>query len=404
MLYGSLFLLCGTALLAVMYGLVVRATDRVVFKGQDSVIGVSRSTGDVPEPDPSLQQLPDGLTPPQAQAQVRRIEELTLAQHDAALHEFLIQSAIALAIMAIVSIVLGWVVAGRFLRPLRTITQRARQISATNLHARLALSGPRDELKELGDTFDDLLGRLDASFRSQRQFVANASHELRTPLARQRTLIQIGLGDPDATIGSLRAVHERALAANDQQTRLIEALLTLARSDAGLAEREPIDLARLTDQVVFAHESEATRRGIRLSTTLDPAHTNGDPHLVERLVTNLVQNALRHNTTPDRSTGASRGHVEVSTGIFAGRAELSISNTGPIVPESAIDRLVQPFQRLGTDRTHQDGGAGLGLSIVHAVAMAHDASLSVRPRPGGGLRATVRFPGPQAEPDMPSTR
>jgi signal transduction histidine kinase len=370
MLYGTAFLLSGAALLAITYALLVHATGAIIFKNQDGSVEVTGATGQPSRPGPSQ----DAIG--------RRAQ--ALQQHDAERHQLLTQSSIALVVMTVVSIALGWIVAGRVLRSLRTITTTVQRISATSLNERLALDGPDDELKELGDTFDGLLGRLEASFRSQRQFVANASHELRTPLARQRTLVQVALADPDSTTESLRAAHERVLASNRQQELLIEALLTLARSDAGLDRREPFDLAEVTDRVLLAREADAIRRCIDLPTALDAAPTGGDPQLAERLVTNLVDNALRHNVTS--------GRVEVATGIHAGRAVLSVTNTGPVVPASEVGRLFQPFQRLGSGRTRHDEGLGLGLSIVQAIATAHDATVSADPRPGGGLRVTVAFP------------
>ena len=251
LLYGGLFLLSGAILLAVTYVLVVSATDGVIFRGQNGSQGfisgphngtAANGGGQPPELQTSGRGS-GGLTPNQLQAQARKLEAQAAHQHAAELHQLLIQSGLALTGMAVLSIGLGWLVAGRVLRPLRTITAAAREISATNLHERLALGGPDDELKELGNTFDGLLARLEASFSAQRQFVANASHELRTPLARQRILSQVALADPDATAETLRAAHERVLAAGAQQEQLIEALLTLARGQAGLGTREPFDLA-----------------------------------------------------------------------------------------------------------------------------------------------------------------
>jgi signal transduction histidine kinase len=286
--------------------------------------------------------------------------------------------------MAALSIALGWLAAGRVLRPLRTINERARTISASNLHKRLALAGPDDEITQLANTFDELLGRLEASFTAQRQFVANASHELRTPLARAQTVAEVALGDPEATVDTLRASHERVLAAGKQQERLIEALLTLARSERGLDEREPFDLAAVTATMLHARRPEAELRGIYVHATLEPAETSGDPHLAERLVGNLIDNALRHNL-PD-------GRVDVTTATRDGQAVLSVSNTGPLVPAAELDRLFQPFQRLGADRTDHSDGTGLGLSIVAAIAIAHGATLTSQARPDGGLHVEVGFP------------
>jgi signal transduction histidine kinase len=383
-LYGSLFLLCGAGLLAITYGLVVHATRGVVFNGQNGAFGITQPPGGTPGPTVESLIGTNGLTPDQLRAQAEHMRAQALQQHAAELHQLIIQSAIALAVMAVVSIVLGWIVAGRVLRPLRTITRSAQEITVTNLHRRLALRGPDDELKQLGDTFDELLGRLEASFQAQRQFVANASHELRSPLARQRTLAQVALSDPDATIQSLRAAHERVLTANHQQERLIEALLTLARSEAGLDQRAPLDLAEVAHHVLLAYDSEANQRGLHLTMTLHPAPTTGDAHLLERLVTNLVDNALRHNVTS--------GRVHVTTGTSAGHAVLTVTNTGPVIPTADIGQLFQPFRRLGTARTRHDGGLGLGLSIVQAIATAHNATLTADPQPGGGIHVTITMP------------
>jgi signal transduction histidine kinase len=316
------------------------------------------------------------------------------------LHQLLFWSGVALAIMAVVSIGLGWLVAGRVLRPLRTITAAARHISATNLHERLALDGPDDDLKELADTFDGLLSRLDAAFNAQRQFVANASHELRTPLARERTLVEVALRDQHATVGSLRATCERVLATGEQQEQLIEALLILARGQRGIDRRMPLDLAVITNEVLTARGAETGRRGLRIDAALSNAPLSGDPPLVERLVANLVDNALRHNVA--------QGRVEVLTGTWARLPTVRVTNTGPTVPPGEVGRLVQPFQRLDASRTGQREGLGLGLSIVHAIAAAHGATLSLLAPPGGGFIAEVSFPAartaaswPRSEPAPP---
>jgi signal transduction histidine kinase len=391
LLYGGLFLASGAALLAVTYVLVVHATDGFIFKGQNGTFG-SVSTAHTPPPGgvisgerPKLTTVGPsarGLTPRQMKAQADQLDAQARQQHASVLHQLLVQSGIALAAMAILSIALGWIIAGRVLRPLRTITAAARDISATNLHRRLALDGPHDELKELGDTFDGLLARLDASFQAQRQFVANASHELRTPLARQRTLGQVALADPDATLESLRAAHQRVLAAGAEQERLIEALLALARGQTGLAPPEPLDLATVTERVLRAHQRDAEDREVELHATLAPAPAAGDSRLIERLVTNLIDNAQRHNLP--------HGRVDVTTGTRNGHAVLSVSNTGPEVSADAVERLLQPFQRLGPERTNHNGnGVGLGLSIVQAIADAHRATLAVQPNAAGGLKVTV---------------
>jgi signal transduction histidine kinase len=270
------------------------------------------------------------------------------------------------------------------LRPLRTITRTARRISSASLHERLALDGPQDELKELGDTLDDLFARLDAAFEAQRHFVANASHELRTPLARQRALIQVALANPQASFSSLRAAHERVLASEQHLEQTIDALLTLTRGQAGLERHEPLDLAALASQAVLACEPEAATRQLDVRATLDTAPAAGDPRLVERLITNLIDNAIRHNTTG--------GHVEITTGTRDRHAFLAVTNTGPALPPEEVQRLFQPFQRLDGTRTHHNNGHGLGLAIVQAIAAAHGAALIPRSRAEGGLTVEVSFP------------
>jgi signal transduction histidine kinase len=398
-LYGGLFLASGIGLLALTYVLVSHATAGCSSargtNGQTfSVCKSSSDAGRPTEPGRGTEVIGSSRAlPPLSDAQARVLEDQAAAQHDAQLHQLFVQSLIALGGMAIVSVALGWVVAGRALGPLRTITGAARRISATNLHERLALTGPDDELKELADTFDDLLARLERSFAAQRRFVANASHELRTPLARQRTVAQVALSDPDATVDSLRAAHERALASGAQQEQLIEALLILARGQAGLERREPFDLAGLTREILTARETEARAQSVELHEALAPAEALGDPRLAERLVANLVDNAISHNV-PD-------GRVEVVTGSRSGRAILSVANTGPLVPDGEIERLFQPFQRLGPDRTGRGRGVGLGLSIVKAIAEAHGAGLSAHPRSGGGLEIEVGFPSAANTPADP---
>jgi len=303
---------------------------------------------------------------------------------DLHLHQLLTASAVGLAVMVVISLVLGWLIAGRFLRPLRTITATARDISATNLHRRLSLSGRDDEFKELAETLDDLFERLQTSFESQRHFVANASHELRTPLTAERTLLQVALADPDATAETLRSTCQDALALGEQQERLIEALLTLASSERGIERREPFDLADIAGTVVLARHQEAQRRGLHVDTALATAPAAGDPNLVASLVANLVDNALRHN--------AAGGRIEIATTTTAGQASITVKNTGTVVPPGEVERLFQPFQQLGSQRIRHTDGHGLGLAIVRAIASAHGATLIPRARPEGGLDIEVSFP------------
>jgi signal transduction histidine kinase len=320
----------------------------------------------------------------QVAQQQAQFEAFAHAYQSSELHQLLIESGIGLGLMAVLSVALGWLMAGRVLRPLRTITATTRNISASTLHERLDLDGPDDELKELGETIDGLLERLDASFRSQRQFVANASHELRTPLARQRTLAQVALSDPDATADSLRAAHERILASGEQQEQMIDALLTLSRAQSSALSLQPVDLGAKVRELVGAREAEAVAGKVRFGTTLRPAEVEGDPRLLERLVANLVDNAVRHNVEG--------GRVSVRTGSRSTGAWLIVTNDGPVIDPDEVERLFAPFERLGTQRTVAREGFGLGLCIVRAIATAHGASVSTVVRPEGGLSIEVRFP------------
>jgi signal transduction histidine kinase len=320
----------------------------------------------------------------QAVHQVAQAGSAEAAQRATDSHQLLVNSGIALAIVAVLALIAGWLVAGRMLRPIRTITRTARKISSTNLGERLALDGPEDELKELGDTLDDLFGRLDAAFDAQRHFVANASHELRTPLTVERTLLQVALDDPDTTSGAWRSTAEEVLASNDEQARLIEALLTLASSESGLIGHEPVDLATIVEATLVDLHPEIYRRGIHIDEAITASPLDGDPLLVERLVANLLTNAVRHNVVD--------GRVKVATEMKDGRATLSVTNSGPVIPPAEVDRLFQPFQRLDRRRAHYKDGYGLGLSIVQAIATAHQASISAHPVTEGGLFVTVSFP------------
>jgi signal transduction histidine kinase len=394
LVYGGLFVASGAALLAITYVLVRHATDQVLVgtKANTSfVVGNTSNSQTAPRRRPKVHAVvgkggsPVKLTPQQAKAQGRRDRALAKSQHHAELRQLLEQSGVALAIMAALSIILGWLVAGRVLRPLRTISNAAREISASSLHRRLALEGPDDELTQLANTFDDLLERLEASFAAQRQFVANASHELRTPLTFERTLLEVALADPNASAETLRQTCERLLANSEHQEGLIDALLILSRSQRGLDRREPFDLAAVSEEVLAAMRKQAERRGIHLRVRLQPAETLGDARLAERLIGNLVENGIRHNHAG--------GRLDVQTTTKADRSVVSVTNSGPTVPADEVERLFQPFHR-GTNRTEHSEGIGLGLSIVKAVAAAHDATVTARPRPDGGLQIEVGFPQP----------
>jgi signal transduction histidine kinase len=318
-------------------------------------------------------------------------DQATLGQIHYDMRQLLISCAIALAVIAVAAAGIGWLIAGRVLRPLSTITAAARRISASSLHERLALHGPDDELKELADTLDNLFERLEVAFDAQRRFAANASHELRTPLTRERTLLQVTLADPASTTDTWQAVSRELLASNAEQEYLIEALLTLASSEGGACESEPLDLGGIVSEALAAACPAISRLGLHVQTDIQPASLDGDPLLVQQLVTNLIDNAVRHNIPG--------GDVQVAARTSIGRAVLSIANSGQVIPAAEVDRLFQPFQRLGPRPARRDGhGHGLGLSIVRAIATAHGATIEARALSGGGLVVDVTFlpppPGP----------
>jgi signal transduction histidine kinase len=365
--YAGLFLLLGTVLLAIVF----------VFASRGGSISVA-----TPAPTERRElKLPNGaiVTLPPTQGQ-----DIVAQQHNADLARLLTISWVVLLATTAGAAVLGWVAAGRVLRPVREITATARTISAGNLHERLARTGPNDEFKQLGDTLDDLLGRLEASFEAQRRFVANASHELRTPLTLERTLLQVALADPNASEGTLRATCQELLASQVDQERLLEALLTLASSERGLERRDPVDLPALVDSALRQLTPKLDGRGLSIETALGLAKTEGDEALIGRLIANVIDNAIDHNVDG--------GQVDIRTQTVDGHAVLTIGNTGPLIPAGETERLFEPFQRLHGVRRASDGHHGLGLSIVRAIAVAHDAELTATPRPGGGLVVTVRFP------------
>ncbi|NUT53023.1 MAG: HAMP domain-containing histidine kinase [Saccharothrix sp.] len=298
-------------------------------------------------------------------------------------HQLLVGSVVALALLVPIALAVGWFAAGRVLGPLRAITATAKAISAGNLHQRLDLGDPADELTELGSVLDDLFARLEASFDAQRHFVANASHELRTPLAGLRTLLEVALADPDADADALRSTCQEALALGGHQERLVHALLVLATSERGVTRRDTLDLAHVVAGVLASRRDRAAQRGVDLAEHLTPAVTTGDRGLIESLVANLIDNAIRHNH-PD-------GHVEITTRASGAQATLTVANSGPVIPDTEVQRLFQPFQRLTPDRDGRREGYGLGLAIVDAVAQAHHATLTTSAPPEGGLSITVRF-------------
>ncbi|MBN6034869.1 cell wall metabolism sensor histidine kinase WalK [Amycolatopsis sp. 195334CR] len=366
-LYGGLFLLTGVALLLINYLLVSTtlpatqpfATAAVAARGP----AVPSDTQVYP-------------TTPTIEVVSTSLDEY----RDSTLATLLLQSGIALVIAAALAVLLGWLTASRVLRPVHEVTSAARKLGAENLDRRINLDGPSDELKDLADTFDQMLDRLAGSFDSQRRFVANASHELRTPLAVQRTLIEVALADPDVT-PQVRRLGEHLLHTNERSERMIEGLLTLARSDRGLPSRVPVQLAEVASNVVRALAPLAAEHEVEVTTELAERTVAGDPVLLERLATNLVENAIRYNRPG--------GTVHVRVGR---NPALTVQNTGPVIRADAIPALFEPFRRLDHERTSGAKGAGLGLSIVRSVAQAHDGSVYAQPAESGGLVTGVWLP------------
>ena len=305
-----------------------------------------------------------------------------------ALSKVLRQGLLALLLLGALGVLVSYYLAGRVLRPLQAITTAAQRLSAERLDARIALTGPQDELKQLADTFDEMLGRLEAAFEAQRRFVANASHELRTPLAVMRTEVDVALADPDAGVGDLRAAAEVVRDATMRADRLVDSLLLLAQSerraeDRGPTVRERVELPEVAALALSAVGAEVQERRLEVATSYGPAGVLGDRGLLERLAGNLVENAVRHNV-PD-------GWVRVDTGTVDGRARLEVSNSGaPLAPDQ-VAGLFEPFRRYGTARTAR-GGAGLGLAIVRALAELHGGVVRAAARPDGGLTVTVDLP------------
>jgi signal transduction histidine kinase len=304
--------------------------------------------------------------------------DIARASGNTVLAKLLTMSVLALAVLVVASVGVSWYAVGRVLRRVHRISATARRLSSDNLHERIALAGPRDELTELADTFDGMLDRLEAAFESQRRFIANASHELRTPLAIQRAVVQIGLAEERSD--RVVRMREQLLDVNRRSERLIEGLLTLARSERGLAERETVALHELVALEVTRHRDDARARGIELHVELGECWVTGDPVLLTQLLGNLLSNAVRHNVDG--------GRVDVRTGL---PGSVVISNTGHPLAEAELPALFEPFQR-GGDRIESGEGAGLGLSIARSIVRAHHGTLRARPHPTGGLEMCVDLP------------
>ncbi|MFG2607063.1 sensor histidine kinase [Streptomyces sp. NPDC048514] len=377
LLYGGMFLIAGILLLSIMYLLAAQAIstgNQPLFK----IVGYQElkvSSGNCPAINTTRLSLSDFND---------AIAHCVDQQRQAALDNLLSRSLLALLGLAVIAFAFGYAMAGRVLSPLGRITRTARQVAGSDLSRRIELDGPDDELKELADTFDDMLERLQRAFTAQQRFVGNASHELRTPLAINRTLLEVHLSDPNAPV-ELQQLGKTLLATNERSEQLVEGLLLLARSDNQIVERGPVDLAEVATQAVDQVHGEAEAKGVKIRGERRPAVVQGNGVLLERIALNLVQNAVRYNVRED-------GWVEVETEVEHGQAVLTVANTGPVVPAYEIDNLFEPFRRLRTERTGSDKGVGLGLSIVRSVARAHGGHIVARPREGGGLVMRVTLP------------
>jgi signal transduction histidine kinase len=391
-LYGGLFLLCGAGLLAVTNALVRYDKVAAVPAGLLGASDAGKGAGIAVERISS-----SGLPASHGGGATGVAQAAGAATYAATLHLLLIQSGIALAIMAVASILLGWFVAGRVLKPLHTITTTVQQITATNLHQRLALDGPDDELKALGETFDELLARLETSFDAQRRFVANASHELRTPLTMMRTALDVATGKPAPPPPEVRALAVKLRRGLDLADRLLESFLTLARADyIPVTQDETAYLDQAAADALAAHSQAISGLGLSVERDLRATPVRGNEVLLARMVTNIIDNAIRHNEP--------NGWIRVVTGTGRTSARLVVETGGRVLDKRQVSDLARPFQRIGAERTGSDNGVGLGLSIVAAVAAAHHGTLELQARKGGGLRVAVTLPAAAqpAKADVPA--
>jgi signal transduction histidine kinase len=377
--YGGLFLVAGVVLLGATYALF----DQQLSRSGTKVLATRLAPGTTAQPPRTV---PDDRVIADAESwMTKQRAEL----HDAAVTSLITQGSIALGVVGGSAAAFGWLIAGRVLAPLHRVTDTARRIAGSpaadrGLHERIALRGPRDEVKELADTFDTMVERLDRSFDGQRRFVANASHELRTPLTLGRALVEVAMHRESAS-PDVRQLGETLLQINARHERLITGLLLLARSENEITARAPVDLADVVAHVTSQTAVEAKDAGITVETDTAEAMTTGDALLLERVVQNLLENGLRHNTEG--------GRVSVACRTDAGRAVLEVANSGPAVPPYEVPALFEPFRRLDADRIVTAKGAGLGLSIVQSIVRAHDGTVTAVPREEGGLTVTVTLPG-----------
>ncbi|GAA3925054.1 HAMP domain-containing sensor histidine kinase [Actinomadura viridis] len=380
LLYGGLFLAAGVVLLALTYFLVQNNLQRTGESGP--VLTKAMVEGDS-RADFFARTAPSTDIVPTKKLEGVLVKNREETQRQT-MRSLLTQGGIALGVVGTAALGLGWLLADRALRPVHHITETARRVAHShNLTERIAYEGPRDDVRELADTFDTMLERLARAFDGQRRFVANASHELRTPLAINRTLVDVAVRRPDAT-DDVRRLGESLLVVSSRHERLIDGLLTLAGGENAVTEPVPLDLADVAGHVLDQAAAEAAGRGLSVVRALGPAPSAGDPVLIERLVQNLVENAIRHNHDG--------GELRVATGRRGGWIRLSVANTGPAVPPYEVETMFEPFRRLRQDRVRSDRGSGLGLSIVRAVATAHHGHVTAEPRPAGGLNVTVRLP------------
>lgn len=403
LLYGGLFLASGAVLLVITDVLWGNATKN---QGDVAIWAVRGVIGDIvtrtPPPDLNphvLKNFQNGAVSPVFGAsrqtpvsgtQIRLVRNALAGfrtqQHSIDVHQLIIFSAIAIAIMALIAVVLGWLMAGRVLRPVRTITTAARDISVLNLHERLRLRGPDDELKELGDTFDCLLERLEGSFQSQRQFVANASHELRTPLATMRAALDVAMAKPARTPEQTSILADRLHEELVHMDQLLEGLLALARAERGsISDDATLSLDDFVSAAIGRRAPAISYMDIDVDHEQCPdAWVGGNEMLLSRMVGNIIDNSITHN---DHG-----GWVRATTAVVGPCARLTVENGGQVIDEENIEELTQPFRRAGAERTRSDTGSGLGLSIVASVADAHGGRLELTALSGGGLRVVVELP------------
>ncbi|MFF5771045.1 sensor histidine kinase [Streptomyces californicus] len=375
LLYGGMFLIAGIVLLSIIYMLAAQAlhdAGSLELKVGGTNVLIASDT---------CPQLSSATNIDQVN---ETIKACTAAQRQHALDALLNRSLLALVGLSVIAFAFGYAMAGRVLSPLGRITRTARRVAGTDLTRRIELDGPDDELKELADTFDDMLDRLERAFTAQQRFVGNASHELRTPLAINRTLLEVHLSDPGAP-PELHQLGKTLLATNERSEQLVEGLLLLARSDNQIVERKPVDLAEVAERAIDQTRTEAVEKNVEIRGERGSAVVQGNGVLLERIALNLVQNAVRYNVPED-------GWVEVATEVRHGQALLTVSNSGPVVPAYEVDNLFEPFRRLRTERTGSDKGVGLGLSIARSVARAHGGRIIAEPREGGGLVMRVTLP------------